>query len=427
MQYGLNDKPSGRDMLLYGLQWFSVTIPSLIILSGIVAGMFFDDAALITVYLQKCFLVTGLALLVQVLYGHRMPIVIGPSSILLIGLASTQSLSSDASFTTIAIGGFVIFLLSFSRIFNSVQKIFTSRVIVVTLILVGVGLMPMIIKLAKGTVAADAFFNISFAVLLAFSLVLANHFLKGIGKSLVIFLGLLIGSLLYILLKGVPVINTESGYSWGLLFDNFFIKPEFNLSAIVAFSFCFLALMVNELGAIQATAGFIKADNQGERCQRGVRVSGFFNAISGLTGQVGLLNFSLSPGVIAATRSASRYPLLVTAGLLIICSVIPQFLFIFSYIPTVVMGGVMFYLMTIQIGSGMQMMVSDRVVSAFNTMITVSFPVMLGIFISFAPEEYAKAIPVVLHPVLTNGFVMGIIAVLILDNLLCRGEKAVLK
>lgn len=421
MQYGLNDKPSGRYMLLYGLQWFSVTIPSLIILSGIVAGMYFDDAALTTVYLQKCFLLTGLALLVQIFFGHKMPIVIGPSSILLIGLASTLSLSSDASFTTIAIGGFAVFLLSFSRIFNSVQKIFTSRVIVVTLILVGIGLMPMIIGLAKGSQAGSELFNVSFAVLLALALVLANHYLKGLGKSLVIFFGLLFGSLIYILLKGVPAISTESGYSWNLLFDNFFIKPEFDISAIIAFSFCFLALMVNDLGAIQATAAFIKADNQGERCQRGLRVSGFFNALSGLMGQVGLLNFSLSPGVIAATRNSSRYPLLVTAALLMLCALIPQFLFIFSYMPTAVMGGVMFYLMSIQIGSGMQMMVSERTVSAFNTMITVSFPIMLGIFISFAPVEYAKAIPAVLHPVLTNGFVMGIIAVLLLDNLLCRG------
>lgn len=423
MLYGLDDKLGRRDILLYGLQWFSVTIPSLIILSGIVAGMYFDDAALTTVYLQKCFLVSGLALIVQIVWGHRMPIVIGPSSILLIGLASTQSLSPEASFTTIALGGGAMFLLSFSRIFHSLQKIFTSRVIVVTLLLVGIGMMPMIIDLAKGANGA-AMFNIVFALLLAFLLILLNNFLKGFGKSLVIMIGLIVGSIAYFLMQGVPDVATAEGYSWSLLFDNFFIKPEFDLSAIIAFSFCFLALMINELGSIQATGGFIRADGIGDRCQKGVRVSGFFNMISGMTGQVGLLNFSLSPGVIAATRNASRYPLLVTGAMLILCAAIPQFLFIFSYIPTVVMGAMMLYLMAIQIGAGFQMMVADKVVTAFNTMITVSFPILIGIFVSFAPAEFKAAVPPLLQPVLTNGFVMGIIAVLLLDNILCRGVDA---
>lgn len=423
MLYESEDKLGKRDMLLYGLQWFSVTIPSLIILSGIVAGMYFDDAALMTVYLQKCFLVSGLALLAQILWGHRMPIVIGPSSILLIGLASTQSLSPEASFTTIALGGAAMFLLSFSRIFHSLQKIFTSRVIVVTLLLVGIGMMPMVIGLAEG-VNGDSVFNIAFAIVLAFLLILLNHVMKGFGKSLVIMIGLIVGSVAYFLMQGVPDVASDGGYRWSLLFDNFFIKPEFDLSAIIAFSFCFLALMINELGSIQATGGFIRADRIGDRCQRGVRVSGFFNMISGMMGQVGLLNFSLSPGVIAATRNASRYPLLVTVALLILCAVIPQFLFVFSYIPTVVMGALMLYLMAIQIGAGLQMMVADRVVTAFDSMITVSFPILIGIFVSFAPAEFKVAVPPLLQPVLTNGFVMGIIAVLLLDNILCRGSDA---
>lgn len=422
MLYGLDEKLPKRDMVLYGLQWFTVTIPSLIILSGIVGSLYLADSVQVTVYLQKCFLITGLALLVQILYGHKMPIVIGPSSILLIGLASTQSLSLNASFTTIAIGGAVIFALSFSNIFHAVQKVFTSRVIVVTLILVAIGMMPMIIGLSEGTNGAVTF-NISFALILAFVLVLLNHFLKGFGKSLVILLGMIFGSLVYILFKGLPEVTSDSGYSWSLLFDNFFIKPEFNISAIIAFSFCFLALLINELGSIQATAGFLKVDNIGERCQKGVRVSGFFNTLSGLTGQVGLLSLSLTPGVIAATRAASRYPLIVTGILLIICAVFPQFLFIFSYIPTVVMGALMFYLMSIQIGAGLQMIVNDKVVSGFNTMITVAFPILIGIFVSFAPAEFKNAIPSILQPVLTNGFVMGIIAVLVLDNILCRKEE----
>ena len=88
------------------------------------------------------------------------------------------------------------------------------------------------------------------------------------------------------------------------------------------------------------------------------------------------------------------------------------------------MGSSMFYIMCIQLGAGFQLMVSKKAVIDFSTMITISFPIIVSIFISFAPTEYKDAIPGILQPVLSNGFVMGIISVLILDNLLCRDQKA---
>lgn len=422
MKYNLEDKPKGLDSLLYGLQWFSVTIPSLIVLSGIVAGMYFDTPAMMTVYMQKCFFITGLALLIQILYGHRMPMVMGPASILIIGLVSTQSLSVNASFTAIAIGGAMVFLLSFSKIFHYIQKIFTSRVISVTMMLVAISMMPLIIDLSKGGAGYETF-NICFVLIFAFVMVLGNHFLKGIWNSLIILLGLIVGSIVYISIMGLPESMNQGEYTWQLLFDNFFIHPEFDMSAIIAFLFCFIALLVNELGSIQAVASYLKADNVEDRSQKGVRVGGFFNTISGVLGLVGLINFSLTPGVIAATRVASRYPLLITGLLLIVCALIPQSLAIFSYIPSVIMGGIIFYTMSMQLGAGFQLIVREKTVAAFNTMITVSFPIIVCVLISFAPEQFKDAIPSLLHPILGNGFVMGIISVLLLDNLLCRNMK----
>lgn len=422
-KYGLNDKPTPIDMLLYGLQWFSITIPALIILSGIVAGMHYNSEGMMIIYLQKAFFITGLALILQIKFGHQMPIVIGPASVLLIGLMSTQSLSASASFTTIAIGGALIFLLSYSKIFSKVQRVFTTRVVIVTLMLVAIGMMPLIISLSKGTNGKE-FFNLSFVLILTLIMVVANHYLKGIGKSLVILLGMILGSVAYTFMAGSDPIGSSSEYSWGLLFSNFFITPEFNISAFIAFSFCFLALLINELGSLQAVGAFLKVDRIEERCQKGVRVGGLLNTLSGMMGMIGSLNFSMSPGIIAATRAASKYPLILTGALLILCAVIPQSLSIFSYIPTVIMGSSMFYIMCIQLGAGFQLMVSKKAVIDFSTMITISFPIIVSIFISFAPTEYKDAIPGILQPVLSNGFVMGIISVLILDNLLCRDQKA---
>lgn len=421
MRYNLEDKPKAFHMFLYGVQWFTAILPFLIILAGVVSSLHTDDATLKTIYSQKTFIITGIALIVQILLGHKLPILIGPATILLIGLTNTLNLSANASYTAMAIGGAMIVLLSFGKFFNYIQKLFTTRVIVVTLMLVAVTILPLVLKLSSGD-NGETFFNILFAVILALIMIFANCHVQGVWKSLVILAGLTIGSLLYLGVFGIPTLQSVGTYDWSLFLDTLVITPEFNLSAIIAFIFCFLAITVNELGAIQATGQFINADNITQRSKKGIRVSGVFNAISGITGVIGVVDYSMSPGIISATQSASRFPLIVSGIILIICALIPQSLFIFSYIPSVVMGSVLLYVMCTQLSSGLQMMTSTKAVSDFNQAVTISFPVMIAILISFAPPAFAESILNLLKPIVGNGFIMGIISVLLLEHVLIRNN-----
>lgn len=417
MRYNLEDKPKSLHMFLYGVQWFTAILPFLIILSGVVSGLHTNDPILKTIYSQKTFIITGIALIVQITLGHKLPILIGPATILLIGLTNSLNLSASASYTAMGIGGLLVTLLSFGKFFKSIQKLFTPRVIVVTLILVAVTILPLVLKLSSGD-NGQLFFNVLFAILLALVMIFANCRVQGVWKSLVILAGLVLGSIIYLaIFRNATTTNHAVSYSWTTLFSNLIITPEFNLSAIIAFIFCFLAITVNELGAIQATGQFIKADNITQRSKRGIRVTGVFNALSGLTGVIGVVDYSMSPGIISATQSASRYPLIVGGIILIICALIPQSLYIFSYIPSVVMGSVLLYVMCTQLSSGLQMMVSTNAVSNFNQAVTVSFPIMIGILVSFAPSTFSEAIPNLLKPIIGNGFIMGIIAVLLLEHI----------
>ncbi len=417
MKYNLNDKPKGTDMFLYGLQWFTAMLPFLIILSGVVSKLHTEDIILQTIYSQKLLILTGIALIIQVLFGHRLPVLIGPATVLLIGLIGAKNLSINASYTAIAIGGGFTVLLSFGKFFGYIQKIFTTRVIVVILILVAVTIIPLIIKLSIEE-NYSVFFNIMFSTILALIMILCNIWFKGIAKSLVILSGLIAGSIIYLSLFGTPVHPSVNNFNLSILKENLIISPEFNFSAIIAFFFCFLAITVNEFGSIQATGKLIGADSIAERSKKGLRVSGFFNILSGFLGVIGMVDYSISPGIISATQSASRYPLIVTGILLIICAFIPQSLFLFSYIPNVVMGSVLLYIMCTQLASGIQLMSSENAIFDFNSALTVSFPLMIGIFISFAPQSFMISMPSLLQPILGNGFIMGTIAVLLLEHLL---------
>lgn len=421
LKYGLNDRPKTSDFILFALQWFAVILPAMIIISGVVAEMETSDNLLKIFYSQKVFLITGIALIVQILIGHRLPIVIGPATILLIGLMGAHGTSFAAAYTASAIGGAMVVLFSFGRFFNYIQRLFTTRVVVVILMLVALTIMPLIIQQSIGE-SGSPFFNVSFTVLLVVAMIVANLFSKGVMKSAVIILGLIGGSLIYILIAGAPSDAEIVKMNWGLFAERFFIKPEFDLGTIISFFFCFLAVMVNEFGAIQATGRFIDADNLSERSQRGLRVSGFANIAAGFMGVIGIVNFSMSPGVIASTKSSTRYPLILTGVFILLCAIFPQVFNLLVFIPGVVIGAMLLYIMTTQLSSGFLMLSSEKAAVDFRSAMIISFPLMVAVLISFLPDEFLASVPALLRAIIGNGFVMGTLTVLLLEHTLPKSR-----
>jgi xanthine/uracil permease len=105
LKYGLDELPSIVDLIFLGLQWFVITVPTVIIMGNVVAGLHFTNPVGQTIYIQKIFFVTGVSFLIQLLWGHRLPLVMGPSTILLVGITVSRSSSISAIYTAVAIGG----------------------------------------------------------------------------------------------------------------------------------------------------------------------------------------------------------------------------------------------------------------------------------------------------------------------------------
>ncbi|KIO45736.1 uracil-xanthine permease family protein [Sanguibacteroides justesenii] len=422
MKYALNDKPSLLPLLMYGLQWFVVSIPSIVILGVIVSQIHYSDAIAQTLYMQKIFGIMGIALIIQVLWGHRLPLIIGPASVLLIGVLASASASVSAVYTAILIGGIFLSLLAYSGLLSKLQFIFTPRIITVILILIAITLSPVILKLLFGE-AEHTLFHLSFAILLTLAMIIGNQVFRGIWKSTVVLWALLIGSLLYYGVQGFPKSSfPSSAFSKaGLSFFNF--PLEFDAGVILSFIFCFIALIVNELGSIQAVGKLIGANKMEKRTTQGVGVVGITNILSGLVGIVGPIDYSMSPGIISATGCASRYTLIPAGIGLVISAFFPELIIVMGHIPHVVMGAVLLYLMAAQLSAGLQMTVHETAVKNFNNGIVIGFPLMVALLLSFAPDSALNSIPPLIRPIIGNGFVMGVISVLILEHLIFRKEK----
>ena len=65
----------------------------------------------------------------------------------------------------------------------------------------------------------------------------------------------------------------------------------------------------------------------------------------------------------------------------------------------------------------------NNAVSDFNSGIIIGFPLMVALLLSFAPHQAIEQIPAFIRPIVGNGFVMGVIFVLILEHLVFPHKK----
>jgi len=411
MKYGINDKPPLTPFLLYGLQWWVVALPSLVIMGVVTARLHSAEAAVQIWYMQKLFAIVGLATTIQVLAGHRLPLVIGPASTLLVGLIVSLGTGMDAAYTAIFFGGAVMSVAGFSGIFVKLRFFFTPRIVAVVLILIAFTLSPTILRLIVGD--GSGAFPLCFALLMVLALVVINYKLRGAAKSLTVLIGMAGGALVYCLFKGFP----EGGYAfakaadlpWGMRF-------VFEPGTLLAFVFCFLALVINDLGSIEAVGHMLEAETMDKRIRRGMGVTGIANMASGWFGVIGPVDYSMSAGVIAATGCASRFTL-VPAGIgLAVCGFFPELVMLLVAIPGPVMGALLLYLMATQLSNGLAMLVKKNSITDFTSGVIVGLPLMIGLIIAFAPVAVFNAFPEMLRPVVSNGFVMGTLAVILFEH-----------
>lgn len=416
-KYSLNDRPRAVAMVMYALQWLLIAVP-IVLTSAFVARMQYDTLAEQTLYTQKLFAVMGLTMIVQSLWGHRLPLVAGPAAVLLVGVMAAMDASPAVIYTSMAVGGGVVALLAATGWIRKIQPLFTPRISIVMMALIAFTIVPVFLRL----IFADAnhyVLSFAMAVVLSIAMAVANNCLRGMWKSVMVLLALIVGTAVYCAVAGLPSLEGATAVSEGAIF----LAPKFDVGVIVAFLICYVALLINELGSVQSVAAYVEADDVPKRSTRGVAMTGVMNVVAGLLGVLGPVDYTLSPGVIAATGCASRYPLVLTGVGLVICALFPQLVAVLAAIPSPVMGVVLLYLMAAQVAASFQMSGTATAAKDFNGALTIGLPIMLSLVISFMPAEVTAIIPSFLRPILGNGFVMGVIVVLLLEHVIFRPRR----
>lgn len=419
LKFGIDDRPRFGQLMLYSLQWFVLAIAVVTTSLFIAVG----PPAERVLYAQKVFALMGITTILQVFWGHRLPIVVGPAAVLLVGIITalaSQGAETDTGkiYTSLIVGGAIVTLVAAGRLLERIQRIFTPRIVVVILMLIAFTLSPTIRNLIFPAGEEERYaFGLWFTLIGVFSMAVASHAARGVWKSVVIPAALVIGSIVYYTIYGgfgeVFASYTES--EGPLLLPHL----KFDGGMIAAFIFCYVALLINDIGSIQSLGAMLETPDTDKRCRRGIGITGAMNMVAGALGVIGPVNYSMSPGVIASSSCASRYALLPPGIGLMACAFVPQLIALLSAIPNIVIGVILLYLMGTQLAAALQMTAATGSTLSFDDCLVVGLPLMMALLFSYIPMQ---VVPSILRPIIGNGFVMGVITVIILEHLVFRAR-----
>ncbi|HSD94707.1 MAG TPA: solute carrier family 23 protein [Syntrophales bacterium] len=424
-RYGLDDRPPPLEWLFLGLQWFAVAVPSIIILGKIICTVGPAGACDPLVYLQKMFFLAALFMLIQIFLGHGLPLIVGPSTVILIGILSSPGAQPSALHTAILLGGLALFVLAWTGLFGKIRRLFTRRVVAVVLLLIAFTLTPTIIRLVTGSGGAPRS-NVLFAFVLCFSMIVLHRFLGGIWRSTLILSATVAGTLAWHVLGlgSAGAGSAGSGALFGLFFTGFTTALSFDPGLLAAFLICYVALAVNDIGSIESMNAFVGDGDKGVRLRRGIAVTGLANLAAGFLGIIGQVNYSLSPGVVASSRCLSRFAIVPAALLMLAVAFSPASIAVMEAVPSVVVGSAMLYILCAQMAAGIMVLMEDERGAGFNGGLVVGIPLLVAVVVAFLPGEVVSSYPALIRPVAGNSFVMGVLAVLFLEHILFRQAQS---
>lgn len=416
LKYNVDDRLPAGQLMMYAVQWFVLCIA--VVSTSVFVAQGSPEEKLF--FSQRLFAVIGLTGFLQVVVGHRLPIVVGPAAVLLVGVMASLAAKADtlAIYSSIAIGGALVGLLTIGGLMRRVQRVFTPRIVVVILMLIATTLAPTITGLVFPAQAAHEqhIFGLLFAVVGVVLMVIFNRMLKGVAKSLVIPVALIVGSALYYAIFDAPAHVSSAASLRGLFLDEF----VFDWSLVVAFVICYIALAINDIGSMESLGGMLGIKDMDKRMKRGMRVTGLMNILAGSMGVLGPVNYSMSPGVIASTGCASRYALIPATLMLFGCALFPDVIWVLTAIPSPVIGVILLFLMGTQLAASYEMMNSTRSATTFADALTVGLPIMVAMLFQLMPKDVA---PAVIQPLVGNGFAMGVITVMIMEHVINRSKS----
>lgn len=422
--YDLDENPPLHLGLLYGLQWAFIMVPSVIITASLaVHALGLKEADGIR-FLQFTLLTSGFFTAVQTLWGHRYPLLEGPSTALILSFILLAPHGLPAVQGGMIAGSLLTILAAASGLLERVIRLFTTNVVGVVLMLISLGLLRPLLSFVAGIQRPGDpgdYRTLLISIIIILFMAALSHRLRGFWKSVSLLLGMIISSLAFTILGRLPF-ETVTGPPW-VSFVTPWIpsRPGIMWIAVLAFACAYLAVVVNSIGSLQGMASVTDTERLPGSTRRGILVNGISGIACGLFGVVGTVSYSTSPGVVLVLRVASRFAVAYCGVILALAAFLPKLAALLAIVPRPVVGAALCVVLGAQMGVGIST-IASRPLSSRDYFVA-GIPLILGTAVGFLPQDMSAQLPGPFQVLASNSLIVGISLVLLLEHLLLREKK----
>ena len=423
--YGFDDRIKSRGALaLYVLQWIGFTIGSIIPIPLIVSASMGLGAAETAAFLQRSLLACGIFSLLQVFFGHRLPLTEGAAGIwgaVTAGTAasavalgkSTGELMGNIELAMI-LCGVIVMVMSATGLIEKISRVFTPMLLGTAYIMLplqfgGTCLVNMF-GLSGG--GFDGFASMaSMLVLLVIVVVKART--RGFINSIAILIGLIAGYLIYLAFGRIEI---AAGTEWSLYIPTPFEwgAPSFDFGIFLSQFVVAMVTVVIAVAAIKTVKQTLGQTASKKQISRGVFFNGVSTVFSGLFAAAGSTPFSSCIGFLQITRVAARRAFAIASAAFVVLGLLPPMAALMVSVPKPVVYTIFLIISGSMLGLGVKEY--RRLELDTNDVICVSLSLMAGVGVIVLPEGTLSFLPDWCEYIFRNGMAVGIIVCLIAEN-----------
>jgi uracil permease len=157
--------------------------------------------------------------------------------------------------------------------------------------------------------------------------------------------------------------------------------------------------------------------------KQGLAVTGVSGIVSGMLGVVGSVPYSLSPGMVTVTRVGSRFPVTMCGLMMFSLGFLGKITALLSAVPSAVVGAALLTSMAAGLGVSIEIIRRPGPMKPRDYMV-VGLPVLMGTAAGMMPESFLSQLPSGLSPIVSNGLIVGVVAVILLEHLILPVRKS---
>ncbi len=413
------------------IQWLFFIFANVVVVPISIGAAFDIPAYEVATIQRSSFIFTGIACILQGVWGHRYPIMEGPSGViwgLVLNLcfsASSLGMSLEEIGGGIATGmilaGIFTMILAIFNLFPLINKILTPTVMSVYLFLLTFQLVfTFFTGMLKINDNGKLDLPISlFSIVIVIFVCLLNILGKKAISNFSILIGMIVGWIGYDILfpENIAMASQASSLT---LFP--FGQPNLQVSIILITFLGCLVNLSNTRTTVEATSKILNETASSHQYKSSYLLTGLYAVLAPVFGLISYSPYASSIGFLESTKMVNKRPFLVGGGLMVLLGIIPALGSLLATLPITVGNAVLFVAYLQLFGTSIKSLNGYQFTS--KTIYRLAIPILVGVSIMTLDSEVFTSLPIYLQPLFGNGFIVGVLLSVFIEKLI-KWDKVV--